>query len=136
MKTVLVLEDEPAVMKLMRHILERFNLIEATTAEEALRTFIDHNHQIDCLVADVTLPISSGLQVALLFRSRIQDLPVILTSGYPIPCWSDRNTADLERLGPSSVTMLEKPFLAQTFLEAVHALIGTPLPAEKVRTAW
>ena len=60
---------------------------------------------------------------------------VILTSGYPVNLWNDRDSEDLERLGPSSVTMLEKPFRAQTFLDAVHALIGEPVPAKKVKTA-
>jgi CheY-like chemotaxis protein len=135
MKTVLVLEDQAIVMKVLLHILEPYNLLEAATAQEAIRLFIDHDHQIDCLVADVTVSTFSGIQVALLLRSKVQNLPVILTSGYPVNSWSDRDAADLERLGTSSVTILEKPFRAQTVLNAVGALIGTPPPAEKVRTA-
>jgi CheY-like chemotaxis protein len=38
-KTVLVLEDEPLVMKLLRHMLKLYNLVEATSAEEAFRPF-------------------------------------------------------------------------------------------------
>jgi DNA-binding response OmpR family regulator len=135
MKTLLVLGTEPLLVKLAHYALAQHNLIEATTAEQALRTFIDHDHHIDCLIADVTLPISSGLQVALLLRSKIPDLPVILTFGQPVSSWSVRDAADLERLGSNSVTMLQKPFHVLAFLNAVYSLIGTPEPVERVRTA-
>jgi len=135
MKTLLMLETEPLLVKLARYLLAQYNLIEATTAEQALRTFIDREYHVDCLVTDVTLPRCSGIQVALLLRSKIRDLPIILTFGQPVTSWSVRDAADLERLGLDSVTMLQKPFRILVFLNAVYALIGTPQPAEKVRTA-
>ena len=135
MKTVLVLEDEAMVMKVLFHILGQYNLIEATTAEQAIRLFIEYGHQIDCLVADVTLPKSSGIQVALLLRSQVQTLPVVLTSDYPVHSWSDRDAADLERLGANSVAILQKPFQVQALLHTVAALTGTPQPAERVGAA-
>ena len=96
MKTLLLLDDEPAVIKLLRHVL-KYELIEATTAEQALRLFIGRDRQIDLLVADVSLPTSSGIQVALLLRLALPNLPVILASGYPVSAWSDRDFADMER---------------------------------------
>jgi hypothetical protein len=65
-KTILVLEDESAVMTLMRHMLKAHTLIQPATAEEAIRLFSEHGRQVHLLVADVTLPKSSGIQVALL----------------------------------------------------------------------
>jgi len=130
MRTLLVLEDEPSVLKLLRHMLKQYSLIEATTAEEALLLFIDHDHQVDLLIADLTLPQLSGIQVALLLRSENPDLPVILTSGYPVSAWSDRDCADLGRLGSKSVAILEKPFRYQLVSDAVCELIGAP-QAEK-----
>lgn len=121
-------------MTLLRHMLKQYSLIEAVSAEEALRLFTEHGRQVDLLVADVTMPISSGIQVALLLRSELPNLPVLLTSGYPVCAWSDRDSADLRRLGSKSVTILEKPFRAEVLRSAVCELIGTP-PAEKVRTA-
>ena len=118
-------------MTLLRNILRQYSLIEATTAEEALRLFAKHGRQIDLLVAAVNLPTSSGIQVALLLRSEMADLPVLLTSGYP---WSDRDSADLRRLGTKSVAVLEKPYRSQVLRDAVGELLGAP-PAEVVRTA-
>ena len=132
-KALLVLEDNPSVMMILRLMLEQYSLIEASTAEEALRRFTDSGCNIDLLVADVTLPRSSGIQVALLLRTRIPTLPVILTSGYPVSVWSDRDSADLERLGSKSVTILPKPFPAQELSNAVRELLAPR--AEKTRTA-
>ena len=127
MKTLLVLEDESSITRLMRHVLKEYSLIEASTAEQALRLFTDVGRRIDLLVADVTLPTSSGIHVALLLRSEVPDLPVILTSGYPVDSWSERDSADLERLGTNSVAILQKPFQSQVLLKAVCELTGTGL---------
>jgi CheY-like chemotaxis protein len=134
MKTILLLDDESVVMDLLRQVLQKYALIEATTAEQALRLFNKNGRQLDLLLADVILPESSGIHLALLLRLEIPDLPVILTSGYPIYCWNERDCADLERLGSNRVTTLQKPFYPQDVWNAVWELIGKP-PTEMVRTA-
>jgi two-component system cell cycle sensor histidine kinase/response regulator CckA len=85
MKTLLVLEGEPDVMEFLRDVLRQYTVIEATNAEQALCLFREHGRQPDLLVADVTLPARSGIQVALLLRVAIPDLPVILLGGHPNP---------------------------------------------------
>jgi CheY-like chemotaxis protein len=134
LKTLLVLEDNPSVMVVLRLMLEQYSLIEASTAEQALRLFTDVGRRIDLLVADVTLPTSSGIEVALLLRSEAPDLPVILTSGYPVSAWSDRDSADLERLGSRSVAILPKPCQGKTLSDAVREMIRTT-PSETAGTA-
>jgi two-component system, cell cycle sensor histidine kinase and response regulator CckA len=134
MKTLLVLEDEPPVLKLLWHMLKQYNVIEAASAEQALLLCGQNRHQIDLLVADVTLPAGSGIQVALALRAQIRDLPVVLTSGYPVTDWSPGDTAHLEELGSESVAILQKPFLAQELLSAVRRLTGEP-QATLARTA-
>ena len=82
MKTLLVLEDNPALMMFLRLTLEPYDLIEASTAEQALRLFAERGRQVDLLIADLHLPKSSGIQVAMILRSEIPNLPV-LRRGYP-----------------------------------------------------
>ena len=115
-------------------MLKQYTVVEAATAEQALRLFTEHDYQFDLLLADVSLPTSSGIQVALLLRSAIPELPVILTSGYPVSGWNDRDSADLARLGSNSIAILQKPFQARVLLDAVRELTGGPQP-EKARTA-
>jgi CheY-like chemotaxis protein len=133
MKTLLVLEDNSSVMTFLRMMLAKYSLLEASTAEQALRLFAASGRQVDLLVADLNLPKSSGIQVALLLRSKSPTLPVILTSGYPVSAWSVRDSADLERLGSRSVSILPKPFQAQELSNAICELLASQ--AEKTRTA-
>ena len=109
-------------------------MIEATTGEEALMCFIDLNHQIDLLIADMALPTMPGLEVALLMRSKIPHLPVVLTSAHPVKGWNNQDYGDLERLG-SQVAFLRKPFQAQELLKAMFELLGLSLGNETARTA-
>ena len=134
MKTVLVLEDEPGVLEFLRNVLSHYTVIEATTAEQALHLFKTHARQVDLLIADLTLPKSSGIQVALLLRKTVPELPVILTSGYSVNDWTVRNYTDLQRLGGISVAMLPKPFQIQELLNIVGELIGG-VPSEIASTA-
>jgi two-component system cell cycle sensor histidine kinase/response regulator CckA len=133
-KTILLLEDESDVMDFLRHMLKKYSVIEAPTAEHALRLFTQHGRHVDLLIADVTLPKSSGIEVALLLRSEAPDLPVILTSGYPVSDWTVRAYSDMERLGTRSALLFQKPFQAQALLNAVRELIGMSQP-QKARTA-
>lgn len=134
MKTLLVLEDEPDVIKVLRDVLKRYTITEATNAEQALRLFREHGRQIELLVADVTLPASSGIHVALLLRVAIPDLPVILTSGYPVSDWTGRDYTDLQRLGSTSVALVPKPFQIRSLLLKVGELVGD-VPSEIAKTA-
>ncbi len=125
MKTILLLEDEPALMNLVRRMLAPYSVLEAATAAEALRQFQQHG-QVDLLIADVSLPVSSGIQVALLLRAENPHLAIILASGYPTSNWDEKDLGDLARLGPGSVAVLQKPFSTTVLRERVAALIGAP----------
>jgi len=131
MTTILLLEEKPSVMKLLGHMLAQYNVIKARTAEEALLLFIDLDYQVDLLIADLTMPNRSGIQVALLLRSKLSSLPVILTSRDPVSCWSAQRLADSNRLGSRWVAIVQKPFAADDLLNAVRELTGTaPSPVE------
>lgn len=128
MKTLLVLEDEPLVMTLLRRMLKEYQVIEALTSEEALRLFSDVDRQVDLLVTDLTMPGMSGIQVALRLRSELPGLPVIVTSGFPVSDWSSRDCGDLEQLGATGVALIQKPFRKQELLQTVCQLIGPAQP--------
>jgi CheY-like chemotaxis protein len=135
MKTILLVDDEPTVINVLRRILKVYKLIETQTGEDALLYFADGCPRVDLLIADLTLPRISGIQVALSLRANLPALPVILTSGYPVDGWGRRDSADLERLGSHLVTILQKPFTAQVLTNGVRRLIGEEQAEDKVRTA-
>lgn len=119
--TILILDDQTFILDLFRVVLEPLGhtILEATTAEEAFRQFEDSDGGIDLLIADVTLPVSSGIRVALELRSILPYLRIILTSGYPPHMWDEQETAELSELPSDSVTTLEKPFFPSLLLKTV-----------------
>jgi len=123
--TILLLEDESCVMRLLWHMLKPHTLLEATSAEQALRLFSEHYGGIDLLIADVTLPVGTGIQVALSLRTQSPSLPVVLTSGYPVSAMSGQNIADLHRLGTDRIIFVTKPFQPGLLEKAVRELIET-----------
>ncbi len=138
MKTVLILEDEPAILDLIRRVLDSagYAPLEAMTAREAFLRFEENDAQIDLLIADVVLPVSSGIRVALELRSLLPNLRIILTSGLPPSCWGEQDAAEFNELPSDSVVTLQKPFPPPLILEHVKRLVGpalTTAPGLKAR---
>lgn len=131
MKTILLLDDEVSLMKLLSHVLKRrgYIVLESSSAEDAIARFQDAKGQIHLLVADVNLPSSTGVQVALLLRVEVPSLKVILTSGYPRSDWKHQEATDLERLGSDSLIILQKPFMPQALLNCIKELTEVPFAA-------
>lgn len=124
--TILVLEDEPSVMAVIRMVLAPLGhrLLEARTAEEAFLRFEESSGRIDLLIADVTLPVSSGIRVALEFRSWLPYLRIILTSGYPPSMWDEQDAAELSELPSDSIVTIQKPFRPRVLEQAVARFVG------------
>jgi len=136
MKTILVLDDEVTLRGPMCRLLysHGYRTLEAGDGEEAIRRFQQSDRSIDLLIADVCLPIGSGVQVAVTLREHLPQLPVILASGYPLEMWKARDFALLGKIGPDSVSILHKPIGAPTLLATIGRLIGKGQP-EAARTA-
>jgi CheY-like chemotaxis protein len=123
-KTILLLEDDPLVSRLLRQILKRSNVIAVATGEEELQAFATCDHPIDLLITDASLLGFSGIQVALQIRTELPNLPVLLMSGCPAGGWRGADATDSERLGKESLVLLQKPVQAKSLLGAVSELIG------------
>lgn len=132
--TILVLEDDPSITAFMRFVLRPLGhaILEAATAEEAFFRFEESDGNIDLLIADVTLPVSSGTRVALELRSLLPYLRIILTSGYPASMWDEQDAAELSELPSDSIVTIQKPFAASQLREAVARFIGMTTVATAV----
>jgi len=83
-KRVLYIDDEEAIIFLMKRLLERrgFRVSGYTDPREALAAVKANPDQFDLAVTDYKMPGMSGLQVAEALRDIRADLPVVLASGY------------------------------------------------------
>ena len=81
---VLLVEDESAVRRLARRILERlgYTVFEAANASEALAVLDGLDQPLDLLITDVVMPGMNGRELASRFTARYPNAKVLFASGY------------------------------------------------------
>ncbi len=122
-ETILVAEDEPAVLRVVIRILQRnnYSVLAAPAGAEALALAADH--EFDLLLTDVVMPGISGLELARRVRQTRPQASVLFMSGY---------SPDLAGPGhalPVDTALVQKPFTEQALLEAIRAAIAIPCGA-------
>jgi CheY-like chemotaxis protein len=119
-KTVLLVEDEEAVRRIARRILERagYRVLVARHGAEALSVLADAGPTVDVLLSDVAMPEMGGLELAALAVARTPGLRVLLMSGF--------SEARVGTMGPDRLVsgFIAKPFTAEALLDAVQAAAG------------
>ena len=118
---VLLVEDQAELRQLIRDILAEkgFRVIEASSGREALAASVDWVDSPDLVITDVIMPGMSGPAfVRALEQVKGQAYPVIYVSGYP--------ETELVRHGVEweGLSVLEKPFTREAFLERIKAFLG------------
>ena len=84
LETILVLEDEPALLKIAKRSLEAagYTVLTAGSGAEALRVSADHRGEIHLLLTDVVLRGPPGTEIARALLQARPSLRVLLMSGY------------------------------------------------------
>jgi signal transduction histidine kinase len=105
-ETVLVVEDEAALLEVTRRILSRngYQVITAADGPEAIAIARSHPGEIHLLVTDVVMPNMLGKEVAEKVRAVKPGIEVLFMSGYARPVLASQG-----RLDPN-VALVEKPF--------------------------
>jgi two-component system cell cycle sensor histidine kinase/response regulator CckA len=118
-QTILVVEDEPLIRALILKILrrERYLVLEAASAEEALSVASRHPGQINLLLTDVILPGLTGRALAELIYSGRPELRVVYISGY-----TDDESVRRGSIPPGS-RFLQKPFTLGALVGLVRAVL-------------
>jgi len=82
---VLVVDDEPGVVRLVREVLRRagFDVLSAASAEQALSVVAHHAGTIDAALLDVMLPDTPGLELYPELSRLRPGLRVAFMGGYP-----------------------------------------------------
>ena len=123
-ETVLVVEDEAGVRRLVRLALERqgYKLLVASSGREAVALVEQHAGPIDLLLTDLVMPEMSGSELAEILRARLPGLAVLLMSGYV--------QDDFVRHGvvTEEVTLLHKPFTLADLAAKVRETLDAAYP--------
>ncbi len=114
---VLVVEDEPALLRLAVQLLDRagFDTLEALDGDAALALFAAQSNSIDVAFIDLGIPQRGGVALLTEMLERASGFGIVLTSGGP--CTPDISEL-LDRHGGS---FLQKPFSARQLVEAIQA---------------
>jgi two-component system cell cycle sensor histidine kinase/response regulator CckA len=117
---VLVVEDDPAVRRLARQVLEShgYEVEEAESGDQALAACRARPGAIDLVFSDVVMPGLSGRELARKLGQEDPSIRVLLTSGYE-PENGDDESPD-ERRAPA---LLAKPFSGAELLRMVRQVL-------------
>ena len=105
-ETVLLVEDEAAILDVGRGMLERlgYTVLTAATPGEALRQAKAHGAEIQLLITDVVMPEMNGRDLAKLIGDSLPGLKCLFISGYTANVIAHRGVLD------EGVYFLQKPF--------------------------
>ena len=128
MPRVLVIDDQSDVRTMISMVLRihRFEIVEAATADAALKTFNEEN--FDLAIVDIFLQGTNGSDLIGTMRERVPDLPVVAISGMTaLDFLSKSELAD--------VVCLQKPFRPNDLMRAIDEAREAVRPAPCVAGA-
>jgi len=113
--TILVVDDEPHIVRLVRRVLRRegYQILSAHDGAEAVELFEQRPEGIDLVLLDRNMPSLSGEQVLSKLRALRADVRVVLSSGGGVS------------VPPGAMETLPKPYTATQLREVIRrALAG------------
>jgi len=118
-QTVLVVEDESALRKLMMRVLDGagFQVVEAKDGEQAIEICKTWAEPIDMVVSDLAMPKLNGLQLKEMVAGLCPTVKFLLISGY-----AEEVVEDPTILG-TNTDFLEKPFLPDELILKVRQVL-------------
>jgi DNA-binding NtrC family response regulator len=119
-KTILLAEDQPAILLLMGEFLRQngFRVLPAGDGRQALELACGYNGTIDLLLSDVIMPEMDGPALALELKASRPGMKTLLMSGDPARLPSAVRASELD------AGLLQKPFGLPKLLEKVQEMIS------------
>jgi len=124
-ESILLVDDEPTVLKVMQRSLEKSGYSVLTSADglEGLTTFQQNKAKIRLVLTDMAMPGMDGLELADEIRKSGSQVPILCTSGLD----ASINSESLAQLGIRKI--LPKPCSSQTILRAIREALQDESPA-------
>jgi len=118
-ETVIVVEDEPIVRKMISRILKinGYSVIEAGYGQEALRIIQNYKERVDLVITDVVMPHMSGKELGDQINKSHKGMKVLYMSGY-----TDKSIVNQGLLEPG-LWFIQKPFTPKGILKKVREVL-------------
>jgi PAS domain S-box-containing protein len=118
-ETILVVDDEKAILEITSSVLEEFGyvVITAENGKLALEIVDSMTEQLDAAIVDMMMPIMNGTEVVKALKERLPDLRIITVSGY-------QKEHELITVEENLVdAFIPKPFSAETLLRTLSGVL-------------
>ena len=127
MKTILLVDDEPAVLSTVGDALAQmgYEVLAAAGGAQALQLEATHPGPIDLLITDIMMPEISGPDLANAFVRRRSRAKVLYMSGFAVVDFT-RATISVD----PGIPILPKPFTLNALQKKVHEIL-TPSPFDR-----
>jgi PAS domain S-box-containing protein len=124
-ETILVVEDEPMLLKVTKTILERlgYTVLTAGTPSEAIKHVEERGADIEMVVSDVVMPEMNGPDLVTRLVGTAPHLKCLFVSGY------FTNAIFPEGVLAPSAQFLQKPFSAGDLAAKVRSVLSGAQPA-------
>ena len=120
-ETILVVEDEPAILKLTAMMLENlgYTVLSAPTPGDAIHLAETYSGEIHLLLTDVVMPEMNGRDLARTLVSVVPNLKPLFMSGYTADVIAHTRPAD------ENLHFIQKPFLQQDLAAKVQEALAS-----------
>lgn len=121
---VLLVDDEPALLKLVSSYLSRlgYAVTTANTTEKGwaeMEAALSSGARFAIALLDASMPGLPMEELAARMLQACDSLRVLTSSGYPV------DIAPLEALAPGRVGFLHKPFVPEKLADAIRGMLAT-----------
>lgn len=119
-ETVLLVEDEPAILKMVESMLKKmgYTVLAAASPAEAIRLSREYGQEIHVLMTDVIMPEMSGRELADRLMEEKPGLKRLFMSGYTANLIARHGVMD------DGIQFLQKPFLKKDLSEKLRKVLG------------
>lgn len=116
-ETILVVEDEPSLLEVVREVLEEdgYQVLLASGPKEALALVRTDLDRVDLLITDIVMPEMNGRELAARMQALRVGLKVLYMSGYEFDGYG--------RVSSTEEAFLQKPFTAEVLSRKVRQVL-------------
>ena len=117
-QTILIVEDEPLMVRLLERFFSRhgYNVLAASDGEQAIEVYCRYKLQIDVVLLDARLPKTTGEEVFRRMKDENPGVHVVMTSGFlEAEKKSEMTLAGVKRF-------VNKPYMLDELLKVFRSL--------------
>ncbi len=118
-ETILLVEDEPAILKMTNSMLEKqgYKIFASNNPLETINLVKSIKNKVDLLISDVVMPEMNGLELSKILRKQFPEMKILFVSGYTANIMENKGALE------DGYHFLQKPFSKIEFQKKIREVI-------------